>query len=65
LDLFRQAATEVGPPAGAALVKERSERIARSLHMAVEDIEALEDAGLLQLGNVQLADMPIAGLETD
>jgi hemoglobin len=37
LDLFRQTATEVCPPAGAALVIERSERIARSLHMAVED----------------------------
>ena len=37
LDLFRQTAAEVCPPAGAALVIERSERIARSLHMAVED----------------------------
>lgn len=37
LDLFRQTATEVCPPVGAALVIERSERIARSLHMAVED----------------------------
>lgn len=37
LDLFRQTATEVCPPAGAAHVIERAERIARSLHMAVED----------------------------
>ena len=37
LDLFRQTATEVCPPVGAALVIERSERIARSLHLAVED----------------------------
>ena len=35
--LFRQTATEVCPPAGAAHVIERAERIARSLHMAVED----------------------------
>jgi hemoglobin len=37
LHLFRQTATEVCPPAGAAHVIERAERIARSLHMAVED----------------------------
>lgn len=37
LDLFRQTATETCPPAGAAHVIERAERIARSLHMAVED----------------------------
>lgn len=37
LDLFRQTASEVCPPAGAAHVIERAERIARSLHMAVED----------------------------
>ena len=37
LDLFRQTATEVCPPAGAVRVIERAERIARSLHMAVED----------------------------
>ena len=37
LDLFRATAAEVCPPAGAALVVDRAERIARSLHMAVED----------------------------
>lgn len=37
LALFRQTATEVCPPAGAALVIDRAERIARSLHMAVVD----------------------------
>lgn len=37
LDLFRQTATQVCPPVGAAHVIERAERIARSLHMAVED----------------------------
>lgn len=37
LDLFRETALEVCPPAGAAHVIERAERIARSLHMAVED----------------------------
>ncbi|MBE2276565.1 MAG: group III truncated hemoglobin [Rhodobacteraceae bacterium] len=35
--LFRETAEEVCPPAGAAHVIERAERIARSLHMAVED----------------------------
>jgi hemoglobin len=37
LELFRQTATEVCPPVGAAHVIARAERIARSLHMAVED----------------------------
>ena len=37
LTLFRATASEVCPPKGAALVVERAERIARSLHMAVED----------------------------
>lgn len=37
LDLFRQTATEVCPPEGAALVIERAERIARSFQMAVKD----------------------------
>ncbi len=36
LTLFRSTAHETCPPAGAALVIERAERIARSLHMAVE-----------------------------
>lgn len=37
LILFRETATETCTPAGAAHVIERAERIARSLHMAVED----------------------------
>ena len=37
LALFRQTADELCPPEGAALVIERAERIARSLHMAVEE----------------------------
>ena len=37
LALFRETAQETCPPAGAAHVIERAERIARSLHMAVED----------------------------
>lgn len=35
LDLFRQTAQEVCPPAGAALVIERAERIASSIHMNI------------------------------
>lgn len=37
LDLFRQTAIETCSPAGAAHVIEPAERIARLLHMAVED----------------------------
>lgn len=37
LVLFRQTASEVCPPAGARHVIERAERIAQSLHMAVQD----------------------------
>jgi len=37
LVLFRETALEVCTPAGAAHVTLRAERIARSLHMAVED----------------------------
>lgn len=37
LDLFRETAREVCRPEGAAHLIERAERIARSLHMAVED----------------------------
>jgi hemoglobin len=37
LMLFRETALEVCAPAGASHVIERAERIARSLHMAVED----------------------------
>jgi hemoglobin len=40
LALFRETAHEVCPPEGAAHVIERAERIARSLHMAVEDAGA-------------------------
>jgi hemoglobin len=44
LALFRETAAEVCPPEGAAHVIERAERVARSLHMAVEDHQ--RDAGL-------------------
>jgi len=37
LTLFRETATEICTPAGAAHVIERAERIARSLNFAVED----------------------------
>uniref|UniRef100_UPI003B518FE1 group III truncated hemoglobin n=1 Tax=Roseovarius indicus TaxID=540747 RepID=UPI003B518FE1 len=37
LALFRETAIETCPPEGAAHVIDRAERIARSLHMAVED----------------------------
>ncbi|GKY87478.1 group III truncated hemoglobin [Sinisalibacter aestuarii] len=37
LMLFRETAAETCPPEGAAHVIERAERIARSLHMAIED----------------------------
>lgn len=37
LTLFRETAAETCPPEGAAHVIKRAERIARSLHMAVED----------------------------
>jgi hemoglobin len=37
LSLFRQTADEVCPPDGATHVTERAERIARSLHLAVEE----------------------------
>ena len=37
LSLFRQTADEVCPPEGATHVTERAERIARSLHLAVEE----------------------------
>jgi hemoglobin len=37
LALFRETARETCPPEGAAHVIERAERIARSLHFAVED----------------------------
>lgn len=37
LALFRQTATELCPPAGAAHLILRAERVARSLHMAVRD----------------------------
>ena len=39
LALFRQTADEVCTPEGAAHVIERAERIARSLHMAAEDVQ--------------------------
>lgn len=39
LHLFRETAREVCPPAGATHVIERAERIARSLHLAVEDAD--------------------------
>lgn len=37
LALFRETAAEVCPPTGAAHVIARAERIAQSLHMAIED----------------------------
>lgn len=44
LELFREAAHEVCTPAGAAHVTLRAERIARSLHIAVEEAHAAPDA---------------------
>ena len=44
LTLFRATARDVCPPAGAALVIERAERIARSLHIAVQNAQAAPDA---------------------
>jgi hemoglobin len=41
---FRETAHEICPPAGAAHVIERAERIARSLHIAVEQAQASPDA---------------------
>jgi hemoglobin len=43
LGLFRETAQEVCTPAGAAHVTERAERIARSLHIAVEEAQAAPD----------------------
>lgn len=40
LALFRETAAQVCPPAGAALVVEKAERIARSLHLAVAGRDA-------------------------
>lgn len=44
LALFRQTAQEVCPPAGAAHVIERAERIAQSLHIAVQEAQAAPGA---------------------
>lgn len=44
LGLFRETAQEVCTPRGAAHVIERAERIARSLHIAVEEAQAAPDA---------------------
>ena len=44
LALFRETARETCPPAGAAHVIERAERIARSLHIAVGEAQAPPDA---------------------
>ena len=46
LDLFRATARATCTPAGAMHVIERAERIARSLHMAVEDAQAGSIAAL-------------------
>ena len=43
LSLFRETAREVCTPAGAAHVIERAERIAQSLHMAVQSAQAAPD----------------------
>ncbi len=48
LELFRAAAAEVCPPEGAAHVIDRAERIARSLHMGIED-HAAAAAGVPRL----------------
>lgn len=52
LGLFRQTAGEVCPPAGAAHVISRAERIARSLNLAIEDA-ARDPAGIPDLGRAQ------------
>lgn len=44
LQLFRETAVQVCPPAGAAHVIERAERIARSLHIAVQEAQATPGA---------------------
>jgi hemoglobin len=44
LELFRETAHEVCSPAGALHVIERAERIARSLHIAVEEAQSAPDA---------------------
>jgi hemoglobin len=44
LGLFRETANELCTPAGAAHVIERAERIARSLHIAVEEAQTAPDA---------------------
>lgn len=44
LQLFRETAAQVCPPAGAAHVIERAERIARSLHIAVQAAQAAPGA---------------------
>lgn len=50
LVLFRETAGEVCPPAGAAHVIARAERIARSLNLAIEDA-ARDPAGIPDLGH--------------
>lgn len=42
LTLFRETATETCPPEGATHVIERAERIARSLHMTIEDAKRFQ-----------------------
>lgn len=44
LSLFREAANEACTPAGARHVIERAERIARSLHIAVQEAQTAPDA---------------------
>lgn len=44
LTLFRQTAFEVCPPAGATYVIEHAERIAQSLHIAVQDAACRSNA---------------------
>ncbi len=48
LTLFRQTAHEVCPPEGATHVIDRAERIARSLHMAVETTAGTSGAPALR-----------------
>ncbi len=49
LALFRETAREVCPPAGAAHVIERAERIARSLHMAAAEADRARAAAVPDL----------------
>ena len=49
LELFRETAAETCPPAGAAHVIERAERIARALNIAIEDAADTDRGGVPRL----------------